>query len=185
MLGPAFPSYYISDTEWEEYGGSPVNGIPGGMFGIALGMDFGLLIGEAEVLLSIDNAETTVQIPYSGKKDISMTGVSLHIPLLVKMDFHLGPVVLQPQVGPYFNVALGNLSMSGYGDGKEPYANPPIGLVVGGLAGLNLGRGILFVDARYEIDLGKTVAGNEPMTIWRRSAFIPSLGYQIYLGRKR
>jgi hypothetical protein len=99
------------------------------------------------------------------------------------MDFHLGPVVLQPLAGPYFNFALGKLTTSGGISGKESYKNPPLGLTFGALAGLNLGGGLLFIDGRFEMDLGKTEA-EKSIEIWRRSAFMLNLGYQIYLGRK-
>jgi hypothetical protein len=173
MAGFATSEYYTKGTEWDDTGGGNIDNAGGGSLGLFLGADSGFLIGEVGALLSFDNAEMF--------SSISMKGISLHIPLLVKMDLHLGPVVLQPLAGPYFNFALGDLDMGGYG--KDPYANPPIGLVFGGLVGLNLGRGFFFIDSRYEMDLGKTVAGNNPMTIWQRSAFIMNFGYQIYLGR--
>jgi hypothetical protein len=186
LTGLNFPDYETGGTEWDDLGGGSVDGSLGGTFGLLLGMDFGLLIGEAEVLLSFDNAYTEIQTSnYGGWKMIRMNGIALHIPLLAKMDFHLGPVVFQPLLGPYFNIALGDLSMSGDGDANDPYANPLFGLVFGGLAGLNLGRGILFLDGRYEMDLGRTVAGNDPITIWKRSALVLSLGYQVYLGRRK
>jgi hypothetical protein len=189
MAGIAFPIYNIDDTGGKNYWGDMMN-TAGAVFngGLFFGMDFGLLAGEAGFFFTGDHAEAYVRSGY-GYYDyggwVSMTGVSLHIPLLVKMDFHLGPVVLQPLVGPYFNIALGDLHSEGYGYGDDPYANPPFGLVFGGLAGINLGRGILFIDGRYEIDLGKTVVGKNSMTIWRRSAFMLNLGYQLYLGRKK
>jgi hypothetical protein len=175
------PKYDTDDTDWENYGSA--DGRLRGAFGLFLGLDFGPLIGEIGTVLSFDRAKVYYSGYYDGYYDgRSARAVALHVPLLVKMDFHLGPVVLQPLLGPYFNFALGDLRID---SARDPYANPLFGLVFGGLAGLNLGRGILFIDGRYEMDLGRTVAGNDPITIWSRSAFILSLGYQIYLGRRR
>jgi hypothetical protein len=184
MAGMAFPGYDINDTDWQNYGGG-IDGDSSFNGGFFFGMDFGLFAGEAGLFFTGDNAGTSVQDSYGDSEKSAMTGTALHIPLLVKMDFHLGPVVLQPLLGPYFNIALGDMETSGYLSGDEPYANPPFGLVFGGLVGLALGRGILFMDSRYEIDLGRTVAGNNAMTVWRRSAFTLNFGYEIYLGRKK
>jgi hypothetical protein len=185
MGGLSLPNYNIDGTDAEDINGVSVRGMPGGNAGLLLGMDFGLLVAEADLLLFVDNARMYFERPNGYDEWFDITGLALHIPLLLKADFHLGPVVLQPLLGPYFNLALGDLQTGGDRGGNDPYANPPIGMVFGGLAGLNLGRGILFLDSRYEMDLGKTVAGNEPVTLWRRSAFLLNLGYQIYLGRKK
>jgi hypothetical protein len=185
MGGMNIPGYEIDGTDLKDSGNFSVEGIAGGNFGLFLGLDFGLLTGEAGALLSFDNAQISQKNSNGDTTErIYVDGVALRIPLLVKLDLHLGPVVLQPLVGPYFNFALGDLHMTGAEGGDDPYANPLLGLVFGGDLGLNLGRGILFMDVRYEVDLGKTVAGNDPMTLWRRSALMLNFGYQIYLGRK-
>jgi hypothetical protein len=185
MAGLNFPSYNTNDTIWTgSLGGSSVDGNLGWVFGLLLGWDFGLLTGEVEALVSFDKAEIDTFSSYSIYNNIAyMEGMSIHIPLLVKMDFHLGPVVLQPLAGPYFNFALGKLNISGSLEGETSYKNPLVGLTAGGVVGLNLGRGFIFVDGRFEIDLGKTKV--ESIEIWRRSAFVVNLGYQIYLGRKQ
>jgi hypothetical protein len=177
MAGLSSAKYNTDDTDWDTISGASIGGRSGGDLGLFLGLDFGLLIGEVGALFSFDNAETTINY-----NETAIKGMSLHVPLLLKMDFHLGPVVFQPLAGPYFNLALGKLDMED--SGKDPYANPPFGLAFGGLAGLNLGRGFFFIDGRYEMDLGKTVGGNNAITLWRRSAFILNFGYQIYLGRR-
>jgi hypothetical protein len=146
-------------------------------------MDFGLLAGQAEVFFSGESAVTRV-LSGSGYADANITGLSLLAPLILKLDFHLGPVVLQPLAGVYFNFALGNLKENVDGsDVEDPYANPPLGVIFGGAFGMTLGRGILFLDLRYAKDLGRTVAGQDSATIWSRSAFMLNLGYQFSLGR--
>jgi hypothetical protein len=175
MGGFSALSYNTDDTEWDRLGGS-VKAKGAGSFGLSLGFDSGLLIFETGTVFAFDNANLEM-----GSDDTSTGGVSLHIPLLLKADFHLGPVVLQPLLGSYFNFALGKL----FGDGHDPYANPPLGLTFGGLIGFNLGGGLLFMDAHYDMDLGKTKAGNAAITVWQRSNFAFTFGYQIYLGRRR
>ena len=177
MAGLGYSDYNTDGADWEEkYNRGSIEGSDSGALGLFMGLDFGGLIFELGAQTSFDKGE----IEYN-KADVEST--ALHVPLLVKADFHLGPVVLQPLFGPYFNLALGDLNVKGSGD--DPYANPPFGLVFGGLAGLTLGRGLLFIDGRYEMDLGKTVAGSDAITIWSRSAFTFNFGYQLYLGRRR
>jgi hypothetical protein len=168
-------SYNTKDTDWknaEIEGKSTFNG------SLFLGMDFGAWSLQGEVLLTGDNG--TLNVPGID----GITGWSLLIPFIFKGDFRLGPVILQPLVGPYLNFVLGDLELGGTMGGKEPYANPPLGLMIGADAGIRLGGGIIFLDARFAVDLGKTAVGNNPMTAWSRSAFMLNLGYQFSLGRK-
>jgi hypothetical protein len=176
MAGLRVLSYDTDGTDWEriEIDGSPT--YSGGLF---FGADFGRVIAQAEVLFSGDRG--TIE-NMGGFDDLS--GISLLIPLIVKGDFLLGPVVLQPLAGLYFNVALGDLTLGGSMGGEEPYASPPIGLMAGGDLGIRFGRNRVFLDLRYALDLGKTAVGNNPMTAWRRSAFMLNLGYQFYIWRK-
>jgi hypothetical protein len=182
MAGMRLPKYAIDDTDWGNMGGADIEGrgtFNGGLF---FGMDFGVFTGQAEVFFAGEGASTKV---LSGI-DTDITGLSILVPLIVKLDLHLGPVVLQPLAGLYLNFALGTLkeSVNGY-DVEDPYANPLLGVLFGGAFGINLGRGMLFADLRYAQDLGKTVAGNDPKTIWNRSALMMNVGYQFSLGRKK
>jgi hypothetical protein len=172
------------NTNGTDHSGIDIKGGPAFDGALFFGMDFGLLIGQAEVLFTGDNAAITYPYPYPGEVDV--TGISLMIPFILKVDFHLGPLVLQPLAGLYLNFGLGNLKESGMGaDREDPYANPPLGLIFGGSLGTPLGRGIVFLDGRCAIDLGRTAAGNNPITIWKRSAFMINLGYQFFIGRRR
>jgi hypothetical protein len=164
-------SYNTGDTDLKNADikerGPAINGT------LFFGMDFGLLTGQAEIILTNEQAEIDTV-------NIDISGMSLLVPFIFKVDFHLGPVVLQPLAGLYLNFALGKLETRGMGiEGEDPYANPLFGLMFGGSAGISLGRGILFLDSRYAMDLGRTVAGNDPKTIWRRSALMFNLGYQF------
>jgi hypothetical protein len=174
--GMSLPSYNTDGTDFEGTNIEQGSGFGGSLF---WGMDFGLLIGQVEVLLTTEKA--IVKDSYG---DIDVEGMSLLVPFIVKVDFHLGPVVLQPLAGLYLNFALGDLKESAMGgEAEEPYANPLFGLMFGGSFGVTLGRGILFLDTRYAMDLGRTVVSG-PVTIWRRSALMFNLGYQFSLGRR-
>jgi hypothetical protein len=184
MAGARLPKYAIDDTHWGDKGGDDIEGK--GTFNGALffGMDFGLLAGQAEVFFAGERAATRVLTGFT-YTDTDITGLSILVPLVLKLDFHWGPVVLQPLAGFYLNFALGNLKERvGSLDVEDPYANPLLGVIFGGAIGISFGRGIFFLDLRYAKDLGKTVAGNDPVTIWKRSALMLNLGYQFSLGRK-
>jgi hypothetical protein len=183
--GTRIPKYAIDDTDWGNMGGKDIEGqmtFNGGFF---FGMDFGMFAGQAEIFFAGEKAGTRILDGYS-YIDMDITALSLLVPLIVKLDYHLGPVVLQPLAGIYLNFALGDLkeSMGGV-ELEDPYENPLMGVIFGGAAGMPLGKGLLFLDIRYAMDLGKTTAGNDPVTIWKRSAFMLNLGYQFFLGGKK
>jgi hypothetical protein len=170
-------SYNTDGTDWD---GLAVEGNSAPNAGLFIGMDFGKLIIQAEIVLSGDNG--TIDNIYSNNfYSMGVTGTSLLIPLIVKRDFHLGPVVFQPLAGLYFNFALGDLKLEDNTmGGEEPYANPPVGLIFGGDVGIALWKGVLFLDLRFAGDLGKTAAGNDPIEIWTRTSFMINLGYQFF-----
>jgi hypothetical protein len=72
-------------------------------------------------------------------------------------------------------------SYGGSYKGDTPYANPPLGLMVGSDFGWVFKRGMLFLDARFAFDLGKTVyaVNGSEVELWRKTAFTLSLGYQF------
>jgi hypothetical protein len=180
MAGPVFNNYNIKNTDSANAGIYHIDGkgaVNGGMY---FGIDFGLLAAQAEVLITGDNAE--MELSYF---DSHITGTSLLVPLILKLDFHLGPFILQPLAGPYLNFALGDIRSTDEYDGRnyDPYANPLFGLMFGGTVGIRMGRGMIFVDTRYAKDLGKAKAGNHPMTIWEHSALRLNAGYQFNFGR--
>lgn len=176
MAGMRSLKYNTDDTDWENLDIDGKSTAAGGLF---FGLDYGPVVTQVEILFSGDKGAIE-NMP--GFDDI--TAYTLLIPLILKGDFHLGPVVLQPLAGFYFNIALGDLDLDGSMGGKEPYANPPVGLMVGGDIGMRFGKSRIFLDLRYAADLGKTAVGNDPMTAWRRSAFMLNLGYQFFVWRK-
>jgi hypothetical protein len=185
MIGPVFHFYDTDDTDMNNYEIDGQGSFGGGLY---FGMDFGLLTGQAEILVAGDSARMEIDsgYPYYNHDEIKFGGTSLLIPLIFKLDLHLGPVVLQPLAGPYLNFALGDLEEKGdYSDSNDPYANPLFGLMFGGTLGIKAGPGMIFLDTRYAMDLGKTKAGNNPLTIWKRSGVLLNLGYQFYFGGKK
>jgi hypothetical protein len=134
---------------------------------------------QLEALMAFDGAR---------KNQTRLEAMSLLLPIIAKYDINIKSFVIQPLVGAYFNIALGDMygSYQGSGsysprDGHTSYANPPLGIMVGGDFGWVFKRGMLFLDARFAFDLGKTVIavdGNEE-ELWRKTALTLSLGYQF------
>jgi hypothetical protein len=183
MAGAA---YHFYDTDDTDVSGTDVDGIGSFNGGLYFGIDTGLVTGEIELLIVQENASAEIYNGY-GYEEVQFSGTSLLIPLIFKLDFHLGPVVLQPLFGFYLNFALEDLKEEMH-DGStyhDPYANPLFGLMFGGTLGIKAGRGIIFLDTRYAMDLGKTKAGNDPRTIFKRSGVMLNLGYQFYFGGKK
>jgi hypothetical protein len=176
MAGMRSPSFDTDDTDWENVDIEGDSSFSGGFF---VGIDFGRVIAQAEFAFNEDAGVIENRMGF--EKGI---GKSLMIPLIVKGDFHLGPVVLQPLAGVYFNVTLGDLELEGSMGGTEPYAYPPAGMLFGGDVGIGFGRNLIFLDFRYAMDLGKTAVGNDPISVWRRSAFVFNVGYQFFIWRK-
>ncbi|MDR2629537.1 MAG: hypothetical protein LBC60_01285 [Spirochaetaceae bacterium] len=176
MAGMKILSYNTDDIDLNRLNIEGNTAWNGGLF---FGADFGKWIGQVEILLTADRG--TIK-DVEGFDDI--TAISLLIPLIFKWDLHLGPVAIRPLAGFYLNFALGDMTLGGSYGGEEPYANPPLGFMIGGDVGLILGRGIIFLDLRYGMDLGKTAMGNSPIEVWRRSAFMLNLGYQFLIGRR-
>jgi hypothetical protein len=154
-----------------------------GRSGFAIGPFFGMTRGnwsfEAEALLSGDNGtmEISNRNSYS---EYDFSAWSFMIPLIVKYEFKLGPVVIQPLAGFSFNFALGDFKIE---DIKNDWEKPLFGLMFGGDVGVNVGRGRIFADLRYAVDLGNTeIDDNFKMG---KSLFMISLGYQYFLSGKK
>jgi hypothetical protein len=185
MAGTAFHSYDTADTGMSDY---ELHSYPSFNGGLYFGRDFGLVTAQAEILFSWDFVDMNYIGSYNsnGVYSAYFEKTSLLIPLIVKLDFHLGPVVLQPLAGPYLNFALGDLEE--WHNGKsyyDPYENPLFGRMFGGTLGIKAGTGMIFLDTRYAMDLGKTKAGNNSMEIWQQSGLMLNLGYQFNFGGKK
>jgi hypothetical protein len=163
--------------------------------GLFVGYDLGLFTGQVEFLFAND-AAYNIKKEYmefqSGSSNLwvkrsttlSYTGMLFQIPLIVKMDLHLGRLVLQPLGGIYLNFGLGDAKEDSYSSGEKNvgWENPLLGWVAGGTLGLHLGRGFLFWDLRYMSNFGDTVPKDTKG--YSRSAILSSLGYQYYFKQR-
>jgi hypothetical protein len=190
MAGPVFNDYSFHNDEesYGSYGSAAFNG------GLLFGYDFGLLAGQAELIFTGDKGSFSEKsIGSSSDSSISnksFSATTLQIPLLLKLDFHGSRIMLQPQAGIYFNVALGELDYK-YNDqwGSDikasKYHNVPfMGTVAGWALGFRIGRGYLFNDTRFTRNLDYTEP-NGTSVYWRRSAIVVSFGYQYYFRGKQ
>jgi hypothetical protein len=151
----------------------------GALYGIAWGKwDF-----EFEAFLSGDSGSWEEYYFSGGLHKAEFSGLSLMIPVIVKYEFKLGPVAVQPLAGLYFNFALGNLEYKGFGGDEDlDWEKPLLGLMFGADAGIDLGRGRVFVDLRFAGDLGDTVIDNDIKM--GKTVFMMTLGYRYFLGKK-
>jgi hypothetical protein len=184
------------------------------MFGAGLfaGYDFGLFTGQLGFLFASDAAnierDGSEWVPdyfndYGYKVSAHTAtnnahsqyeGTLLQIPLIAKVDLHLGRFVFQPLAGLYLNFGLGTVDYeysydrdSYYGglghysqrSGSTEWKNPLLGWVAGGTLGFQLGPGFVFFEARYMANFGFTevpIHGD----FYRRSATLFGGGYQYY-----
>jgi hypothetical protein len=173
----------------------------GGSFnlGFLFGYDFGLLALQGELLINTGGGSYEYEYDYGfwyywEQNNFNMT--TLQIPVLLKLDLHWRRIMFQPQAGLYLNFGLGDLEYDReYYDGSTypydfsnsdstEYSSPLFGLMFGGAFGVRIGRGYLFLDLRYAVDLGEIkidVDGSK----WNRDAVMLNLGYQYYFRSKQ
>jgi hypothetical protein len=141
-----------------------------------LGWSFSSFSFQLEGLLTGDNVKLgyydTTKLSYY---DTQLSGISLLVPLIFKWSFNIGRFAIQPLAGPYLNFALGSLKASS--GGRDPYANPLLGMMFGSALGWNFRKGMLFLDTRFAMDLGNTVVSSGK--IWKKRALMVSVGYQF------
>jgi hypothetical protein len=111
--------------------------------------------------------------------DIRVSASTLTIPLLAKLTFRPGKFYFAVFTGPAISLPLGQMEVT-QGNDTKPYgfsATP--GWVGGANAGIKLGQGLLFVDARYSGDFLFVQADKKGQ--YRRNIFSISLGYDYGL----
>jgi hypothetical protein len=135
------------------------------------GMDYGLWALELDLLFTGDHLKVYVQ-----NYDYKLTGTLIQIPVLFKLDFHLGRILLQPLAGVNLNFALGKIKSD---FGEASYEPPLLGFTFGGVAGFRLGKGHILADLRYTSNLGDTKVNGGTET-FERSAFMVFFGFQHY-----
>jgi hypothetical protein len=165
-----------------------IHGRGGFSGGLLLGYDFGLLAGQAEVLVTGDNAKYESDYYNPNDHDRDLSGTTIQIPLMLKLDLHWRRIMLQPQAGLYLNLSLGDLNYKEYygggnmDSGTMEYSNPLFGAMFGAALGVRIGRGYLFLDSRYAINFGDTKI--DGVKAYSREALMFHLGYQYYFKGK-
>jgi len=117
--------------------------------------------------------ETGVELQFDGAKPGKQTkdyyGIIIGVPLLLKFCLKAGEnSLIQPYVGPYFNVfQIGNLN---------PYF---LSLEAGVQCSFKAGPGALFLDAGASMDMGKSSVQKVANTSYSRINIHAGLGYKI------
>jgi hypothetical protein len=204
---------YRGSDGYDDYGIGGRGGFNGGLL---LGYDFGLLASQVEFVLTGDNGKVTInRHGYSGpgqyeqywadKYKYRFSGTTIQIPLMFKLDLHWRRIMFQPQAGFYLNLTLGDLEFEKEKDevkwGHVPsnerlpeeleleYDSPLFGFMTGAALGVRIGRGYLFMDGRFAIDLGQSKIKDKDrgteMAAWNHSAWSVTLGYQHYVKGKQ
>jgi hypothetical protein len=119
---------------------------------------------------------------------LSIESTSMLIPFLVKASFWSGNFVVSGITGIYFTIPLGDMkvkiSENGYSESYDAdFKKAPPGFMVGASGGIKLGPGNLLADLRYATDFGETEGSfeGETVSLYKRSMFMFSLGYEIGL----
>jgi hypothetical protein len=123
----------------------------------------------------------------------SYNSKSLMFPVTVKFPLEFEPYIVSPFAGAYFIMPLGQMEVATTEEGKTggsyEYAySMQLGLTFGVDFGVRLGPGILFLDLRYNADLGKTMVQMPDGTLfeYNRNMFSFSIGYELaFLNKKR
>jgi hypothetical protein len=188
--------------EYKLNGGGGFNG------GLLWGYDFGLFASQVELVVSGDNGKFELvrqEVNGGGSawraEKFGFSGITLQIPVMVKLDLHWRRIIFQPQAGFYLNLSLGDLELKkekneagGSGSPVSPfpdefkveYHKPLFGFMAGAALGVHIWKGYLFMDGRYAIDMGKSEVEYKGLkTTWNRSAYTVTLGYQYYFQGKQ
>jgi hypothetical protein len=122
----------------------------------------------------------------------SYNSKSLMFPVTVKFPLEFAPYIVSPFAGAYFILPLGQMEVATTEEGKTggsyEYAySLQLGITFGVDLGVRLGPGILFLDLRYNGDLGNTIVQMDDGTTreYTRNMFSFSLGYELAILNKR
>lgn len=123
----------------------------------------------------------------------SFTSLSLKTPVLLKLTFRPGIILLSLFGGGYYTVPLGQMEYAPQIGGEKASYNYsiPLGWIAGAAFGLKLGPGAFFAEARWSSDIGNTSIsdGKGTLQVYSRAdlpAPIISLGYEIgFIRRKK
>jgi hypothetical protein len=140
---------------------------------------------QAEAILVSDSFKITYTPPMGSRETVrEVQYMSLLTPILGKFMFkpEIGNItlLLQGYGGIYFTIPLTPLEAGGSAGSFSGRFSVPVGFTGGGGAGIKLGPGFLFLDARYLGDSADTdVSGQGKIHKRQRLSF--SAGYEIKL----
>ncbi|MDR2047854.1 MAG: hypothetical protein LBP69_00215 [Treponema sp.] len=148
---------------------------------------------QAEAIFTWDNASVWQYTLNTNGRDLDrytrrFTGLSLHFPLVAKLNFYPGKFRVSPFFGGYFLLPLGEIKTDSPIDEEESFEyslSPPFGLLGGLSAGFPLGPGTIFADIRYAADLsGPELKDSGGISAYRRHGAALSFGYEFGLFKK-
>ncbi|MDR2185695.1 MAG: outer membrane beta-barrel protein [Treponema sp.] len=108
------------------------------------------------------------------------TSYSLMIPLLLKVNFRTGPVILSPLAGLYGVLPLGKTRFKTNTGDEASYKysySLPLGFTAGFEAAIKYGPGRLSAGLRYAVDFGEAIIDNDLR--YRRHILSLYLGYEF------
>jgi hypothetical protein len=122
----------------------------------------------------------------------SYNSKSLMFPVTVKFPLEFEPYIVSPFAGAYFILPLGQMEVAtteegGTGGSYEYAYSMQLGLTFGVDLGVRLGPGILFLDLRYNGDLGNTIVqmSDGSTREYTRNMFSFSIGYELAILNKK
>jgi TolB-like protein len=136
---------------------------------------FSLFSLQTEFIFSGD--EVNAANPSYG--DIGVSAYTLAIPLLAKLTFRPGNFYFAAFAGPAISLPLGQMKVTQGGETKAYDFLPTPGWAGGANAGMKLGPGLLFLDARYSGDFIFVESNGNGQYL--RNMFSISLGYNYGL----
>lgn len=103
---------------------------------------------------------------------------SLMIPLNLKMTLRRPTYFVAVFGGAYVTLPLGEMKQESSGKTFKYFFEPPIGITVGINSGVKAGPGYVFVDIRWNADLGEKVMDSGE-AFYKRGMISLSLGYEV------
>jgi hypothetical protein len=103
---------------------------------------------------------------------------SMMIPLSLKLTIRKPKYFAAVLGGAYLTLPLGEMWNESPGDGFKYSVKPPFGITAGINSGVKAGPGYIFLDIRWNADLGETVKDSGE-AIYKRGMVSLSLGYEI------
>jgi hypothetical protein len=122
-----------------------------------------------------------------GPYPASLSSAVMTLPILGKITFRPGPLLLAGFAGVCFTLPLKEMSLSVAERAYTYNYTVPPGFVLGGNAGIKLGPGTLFVDIRYSGAFGETELTGDwgSRAVYKRDLVSYSIGYELGFGGRK